>query len=150
MRFCSRNGHRRSPASVRLDPATAEQVRLSALLEVVAAAVALQDGADEVILGCAQPGETPCEVARHGRVVAGQYSRLSGWAADLVGSGDRSVELLRYHLTMLDTALKLAFPRYRSDRLERHRLSLTGLGPPARELRELEEGLRARIARLGG
>ncbi|MGM1065302.1 hypothetical protein [Saccharothrix sp. Mg75] len=78
---------------------------------VVAAAVALQDRADAVILGCARPGETSCEVARHGRVVAGHYSRLSGWAADLAG---------------------------------------TGLGPPARELRELEARLRARVGRSTG
>ncbi|GGP82050.1 hypothetical protein GCM10010185_65150 [Saccharothrix coeruleofusca] len=117
-------------------------------------AVALQDEADAVILGCARPGEVPCEVARVGRAVAGQYGRLCGWVADLVvtaGSGPlprRTGELLRYHLAMIDTALKLAFPKCRSERLERHRLALTGLGAPARELRDVEFALRERIVEL--
>lgn len=134
-----------------LDPATAELVRLGALLEVVAQAVALQDRAEAVIVGCAQPGETPWEVARTGRAVAAQYGRLSGWAADLVWPTDgppppqRVVDLLRYHVGMLDCALKLAFPRYRTDRLESRRLAMTGLGPPARELRDLERTLHTRL-----
>ncbi|ONI84714.1 hypothetical protein ALI22I_29825 [Saccharothrix sp. ALI-22-I] len=137
-----------------LDPATAELVRLEALLEVVVQAVALQDRAEAIIVGCAQPGDTSWEIARHGRVVAGQYGRLSSWAADLVWPTDRPpppqriVELLRYHLGMLDSALKLAFPQYRSDRLEHRRLSMTGLGAPARELRDIETALRTRIAAL--
>ncbi len=131
-------------------------MRLGALLEVVVQAVALQERAEAIIVGCAQPGDTSWEIARSGRVVAGQYSTLCGWAADLVWPTDRPpppqriVELLRYHLGMLDTALKLAFPQYRSDRLERRRLSMTGLGAPANELRELETTLRTRITALGG
>ncbi len=137
-----------------LDPATAELVRLGALLEVVLQAVALQERAEAVIVACAQPGETSWEVARRGRAVAAQYSRLSGWAADLVWQADRPpppqriVELLRYHLGMLDCALRLAFPRYRTDRLERRRLAMTGLGSPARELRDLEAALHTRITTL--
>ena len=137
-----------------LDAATAELVRLSALLEVVVQAVALQDRAEAVIASCAQPGETSWEVARSGRAVAAQYGRLSGWAADLVWQTDRPpppqrvVELLRYHLGMLDCALKLAFPRYRTDRLESRRLAMTGLGAPARELRDLETAFRTRITTL--
>jgi hypothetical protein len=131
-----------APAGVQLDPATAELVRLAALLEVVLRAVDLQDEADAVIHGCALPGETPCEVARRGRQVAGEYGRLCGWAEDLSlvyspGSVPRRIGgLLRYHLEMLDVALKLAFPRYRSAKLERRRLALTGLGEPARALRD--------------
>lgn len=137
-----------------LDPATAELVRLGALLEVVVQAVALQARAEAVIVSCAQPGDTSWEIARTGRAVAGQYGRLTGWAADLVWQTDRPpppqrvVELLRYHLGMLDCALKLAFPRYRSERLERRRLAMTGLGAPARELRDLETTLRTRITTL--
>lgn len=129
-------------------------MRLGALLEVVVQAVALQERAEAVIVDCAQPGETSWEVARSGRAVAAQYGRLSGWAADLVWQTDRPpppqriVELLRYHLGVLDCALKLAFPRYRSDRLESRRLSMTGLGAPARELRDLEAALRTRITTL--
>lgn len=137
-----------------LDPATAELARLGALLEVVVQAVALQERADAVISDCAQPGEPSWEVARSGRAVAAQYGRLCGWAADLAWQTDRPpppqriVEVLRYHLGMLDCALKLAFPRYRTDRLESRRLALTGLGAPARELRDLETALRRRIATL--
>ncbi|MFD0201995.1 MULTISPECIES: hypothetical protein [Saccharothrix] len=155
MRIHPRRARRRAePTSVMLDPATAELVRLGTLLEVVVQAVALQERAEAVIADCAQPGEPSWEVARSGRAVAAQYSRLSGWAADLAWQTDRpplpqrTVELLRYHLVMLDCALKLAFPRYRSDRLERHRLALTGLGAPARELRDLESALRTRITTL--
>jgi hypothetical protein len=139
-----------------LDPATAEALRLSALLEVVVRAVALQDRADDVIGGCALPGETPCAVARQGREVAGEYGRLSGWADDLAGDcapgslPDRITALLRYHLGMVDTALKLAFPRYRTERLESRRLSLSGLGEPAWALRSAETALRARIDELNG
>lgn len=139
-----------------LDPATAEALRLSALLEVVVRAVALQDRADDVICGCSLPGETPCVVARRGREVAGEYGRLSGWADDLADRYPpdslpaRITALLRYHLGMVDSALKLAFPRYRTESLERHRLALTGLGEPAWALRSAELALRARIDELTG
>jgi hypothetical protein len=139
-----------------LDPATAEALRLSALLEVVVRAVELQDRADEVIVACAEPGETPCAVARRGRVVAGEYGRMSGWADDLT-AGDavdslpcRITGLVRYHLEMVDVALKLAFPRYRSERLERRRLALDGLGEPGWALRHAEAALRTRIDELHG
>ncbi|MFD7659662.1 hypothetical protein ACFV4N_37290 [Actinosynnema sp. NPDC059797] len=151
MRLRPRIEHRRSPGSVRLDPVAEQRVRLGTLLEVVSRAVALQDRADEVIRDCAWPGEVPGEVARCGQVVAGEYARLFGWAADLAWPDPaprRVGELLNYHLAMLDTALKLAFPRCRTERLERHRLALTGLGRPARELREWEDVLRRRIAEL--
>lgn len=151
MRITPRIEHRRSPKSVRLDPVAEEGVRLGALLAVVTRAVALQDQADAVIRDCAHPGEVPAEVARCGRVVAGEYGRLTGWAADLAWSDPMSRRvgaLLSYHLFMLDTALKLAFPRCRTERLERHRLALTGLGPPARELRDWEDALRRRLAEL--
>ena len=139
-----------------LDPTTAEALRLSALLEVAARAVELQDRADEVIRSCGLPGETPGTVARRGRAVAGEYGRLSGWAEDLA-AGARSdsvpwrvAALVRYHLGMLDLALKLAFPRYRTERLEWRRRSLTGLGDPARALREVEAVLRRRVEELNG
>ncbi|QFZ19448.1 hypothetical protein [Saccharothrix syringae] len=151
MRIRPRIEHRRSPKSVRLDPVAAEAVRLGTLLEVVTRAVALQDQADKVIRDCAEPGEVPTEVARCGRSVASEYGRLSGWAADLAWTDpapQRIGALLSYHLMMLDTALKLAFPRCRTERLERHRLALTGLGPPADELRDWERVLERRLANL--
>jgi hypothetical protein len=142
-----------SPTRARLDPATVELVRLGSLLQVVLRAVALQEQADAVIAGCGRPGETPYEVARRGRRVAGEYGRLSGWAADLAGTDPLSTrigELLRFHLYLLDVALKLAFPKYRTENLERRRLELTGLGEPARALRDAEVVLRMRIAELEG
>jgi hypothetical protein len=141
------------PPAVRLDPVAADLVRFSSLLQIVMRAVAWQDQADAVILECAQPGETPREVACRGREVAGEYGRLSGWAADL-GAHDaltrRAGELIRYHVEMLDVTLKLAFPLYRSEKLERRRLALTGLGRPAQDLRNVEAALRARVAELEG
>ncbi|WNV88356.1 hypothetical protein [Umezawaea sp. Da 62-37] len=140
----------------RLDPATAEVLRLNTLLEIVVRAVALQDQADEVIVACALPGDTSYEVARRGRKVAGEYGRLSGWADDLCADDApeslpaRVGGLVRYHLGMLDTAVKLAFPRYRTEGLERRRMAMTGLGEPARALRVQELALRSWIAELGG
>lgn len=142
---------RRHTAPTRLDPATVELVRLGSLLQVVLRAVELQAEADTVIAECARPGETSYEAARRGRRVAGEYGRLSGWAADL-GDTDplsrRIGELLRCHLYLLDLALKLAFPKYRTENLERRRLEMTGLGGPAQALRDTEVVLRMRIAEL--
>ena len=158
MRFRLRGRSRQAVAgsSPIIDPATAEALRLSALLEVVVRAVELQDRADEVIDACSRPGETPYAVARRGRVVAGDYGRMSGWANDLAAGYAvdslpcRITGLLRYHLEMVDVALKLAFPRYRTEKLERRRLALTGLGEPAWALRHAEAVLRTRIEELYG
>lgn len=139
---------RAGPSTVQLDPAAARRLRLGTLLHLVDRAVALQSEADEVILACAQPGETPGSVARRGRRVAAEYARLQGWALDLCepdepGSLPRRIaELLSYHTELLDVSLKLAFPRYRSERLERRRRALCGLGEPARILRDTQVALR--------
>ena len=139
---------------VRLDPAAAEALRLRSLLAIVTRAVQLQAEAEDVLAACAQPGETPTIVARHGQRVAADYGRLHGWAMDLCG-GDaagslprRITELLHYHAELIDVALKLAFPRYYSEKLERRRLALTGLGPPALVLRDSEAALRLWIDEL--
>lgn len=142
------------PAGVRLDPDAAESLRLRSLLAIVTRAVALQPEAEEVLAACAQPGETPSAVARRGQQVAADYGRLHGWAMDLCGNAAaeslprRITELLHYHAELIDMALKLAFPRYRSAKLERRRLALTGLGPPAVVLREAEVALRLWIDEL--
>lgn len=60
----------------------------------------------------------------------------------------RITELLHYHAELIDVALKLAFPRYHSPKLERRRLALTGLGTPAVVLREAEFALRLWIEEL--
>jgi hypothetical protein len=142
------------PASVRLDPHAAESLRLRSLLAIVTRAVELQTEADEVLVACSQPGETPSVVARRGQQVAADYGRLHGWAMDLCGNDSadslprRITQLLHYHAELIDVALKLAFPRYYSAKLERRRLALTGLGPPAIVLREAEVTLRLWIDEL--
>jgi hypothetical protein len=147
---------RTAAAGSPVDPATADLLRLTAVWQVAARAVELRDRADEVITSCSLPGETPGAVARRGCVVAGEYGRLSGWADDLAaGSAADSVPgrvagLVRYHLVMVDLALKLAFPRYRTEKSERLRMGLSGLGEPAEALREVEVVLRRRIEELNG
>ena len=154
MRF--RWGGRAAAAGLPVDPAAAVLLRLMAVWEVAARAVELQDRADEVITACSLPGETPGAVARRGRVVAGEYGRMSGWADDLADGAaadsmpGRVAGLVRYHLAMVDLGLKLAFPRYRTENSERLRMGLSGLGEPAGALREIEVALRRRIEKLNG
>ncbi|TNC23555.1 hypothetical protein [Amycolatopsis alkalitolerans] len=145
---------RDGPGTVQLDPAAARLMRLVTLLELVDRAVVLQREADEVIVACGLPGETPGSVARRGRQVAAEYARIQGWVQDLCEGDEpgslprRIAELLCYHTEMLDLSLKLAFPRYRSSKLERRRRTLTGLGEPARILRESQAALRWWIEEL--
>ena len=140
--------------AVRVSPGAVELVRLESLLEVVAHAVELQAEAEEVLWRCSRPGDTPGSVARQGQRVAADYVRLLGWAMDLCAADaagslpHRIIQLLRYHTEIIDIALKLAFPRYRSPRLERRRRALTALGPPAQILRDAEAALRLWIAEL--
>ncbi|MFD5828078.1 hypothetical protein [Lentzea sp. NPDC060358] len=136
------------------DPAAARLVALRSLLEVATRAVALQPAAEQVIGACAQPGDVPAQVARRGGRVAADYCRLHGWAVDLVGDADRAslefrvAQLLHHHSEMIDTCLKLAFPKFRSPRLEQRRLALRGLGEPARTLRDARAALALWISDL--
>ncbi|MDX8141712.1 hypothetical protein SK854_06300 [Lentzea sp. BCCO 10_0061] len=124
------------------DSTAARLVALRSLLEVATRAVALQPAAEQIIGACAQPGDVPTQVARRGGRIASDYCRLHGWALDLIGDADltslefRLTQLLHYHAEMIDTCLKLAFPRFRSPRLEQRRLALHGLGEPARTLQD--------------
>jgi len=142
------------PLGVLLDPDAAELLRLQSLLAIVLRAVALQAEAEAVLSGCAQPGDTPSSIARRGQLVAADYGRLHGWAMDLCGHDTadslprRITQLLHYHAEIIDVALKLAFPCYRSPKLERRRLALTGLGAPAQVLRDAEVTLRLWITEL--
>ncbi|HJP75550.1 MAG TPA: hypothetical protein VJ914_14870 [Pseudonocardiaceae bacterium] len=142
------------PTGVRLDADAAEALRLRSLLAVVLRAVALQPEADEVLAACAAPSETSSVIARRGQRVAADYCRLYGWAMDLCGNDPvdslphRITQLLHYHAELIDVALKLAFPRYRSAELERRRMALTGLGEPAQVLRDAEVALRLWIDEL--
>jgi hypothetical protein len=142
------------PASVRPGPGAAESLRLRSLLAIVTRAVELRSEAEDVLAACSRSGETPAVVARRGQRVAADYGRLHGWAVDLCGNDAaeslprRIVQLLHYHAELIDVALKLAFPRYHSEKLERRRLALTGLGPPALVLRDAEAALRWWIEEL--
>ncbi|GHH39300.1 hypothetical protein [Lentzea cavernae] len=136
------------------DSTSARLVALRSLLEVATRAVALQPAAEQIIGACAQPGDTPVQVARQGSRIASDYCRLHGWAMDLIGNADRAslefrvTQLLHYHSEMVDTCLKLAFPKFRSPRLEQRRLALRGLGEPARTLRDAQAALALWISDL--
>jgi hypothetical protein len=118
-----------------------------AMVEVLELAVDLQGAAERIIRACAQPGETPAWVAREGGRVAREYYLLHA----RLGALDthevpypvqrRGAELLSYHMRLLDACLNLAFPKYRSPKLESRRMQLGGLGPPAEELRILRDEL---------
>ncbi|MGW6930855.1 hypothetical protein ACWGE0_12385 [Lentzea sp. NPDC054927] len=136
------------------DPAAARLVALQSLLEVANHAVTLQPAAEHIIDACAQPGDVPAQVARRGGRIASDYCRLHGWALDLIGDADRAslefrvTQLLHYHAEMIDTCLKLAFPKFRSPKLEQRRLALGGLGEPARTLRDARAALALWISDL--
>ncbi|MGW6442838.1 hypothetical protein [Lentzea sp. NPDC055074] len=147
MRIPGRRPRRGADVAAATDSAAARLVALRSLLEVATRAVALQPTAEQIIGACAQPGDTPAQVARQGGRVASDYYRLHGWAMDLIGDADRAslefrvTQLLHYHAGMIDTCLKLAFPKFRSPRLEQRRLALRGLGEPARTLRDARAAL---------
>lgn len=154
MRIPGRRPRRGADAAGAEDSAAARLLALRSLLEVATRAVALQPAAERVIGACALPGEVPSQVARQGGRVASDYCRLHGWALDLVGDVDRAslefrvTQLLHYHAEMIDTCLKLAFPKFRSPRLEQRRLALRGLGEPARTLRDARTALALWISDL--
>ncbi|WP_090045556.1 hypothetical protein [Lentzea fradiae] len=136
------------------DSTAARLFALRSLLEVADRAVELQPSAEQVIDDCARPGEVPTQVARRGSKVASDYSRLHGWALDIIGDADRGslecrvAQLLHYHSEMVDTCIRLAFPRFRTPRLEQRRLALRGLGEPARTLRDARAALALWISDL--
>lgn len=154
MRIPGRRPRRSAGVAAAKDSAAARLVALRSLLEVATRAVALQPAAEQIIGACAQPGDTPAQVARQGGRVASDYCRLHGWAMDLIGGADRAslefrvAQLLHYHAEMIDTCLKLAFPKFRSPRLEQRRLALRGLGEPARTLRDAQAALALWISDL--
>ncbi|WP_439657130.1 hypothetical protein ACSHWB_32685 [Lentzea sp. HUAS TT2] len=154
MRIPGRRPRRSAAAATANESAAAHLVALRSLLEVATRAVELQPAAEQVIGACAQPGDVPAQVARRGGRVASDYCRLHGWALDLIGDTDRAslefrvTQLLHYHSEMIDTCLKLAFPKFRSPRLEQRRLALHGLGEPARTLRDAQAALALWISEL--
>ncbi|HEV2778880.1 MAG TPA: hypothetical protein VGX25_05710 [Actinophytocola sp.] len=131
-----------------------ELADLRALLAIVDRAIGLQERAVAVIRACAAPGEPPTSVAREGGVVAGEYHRLWGWSLDFApDAGTESLErrvsqLLMHHCQLLHVSIRLAFPKYRSERLERLRRSVLDLGPLAAELRSVRDELELWIATI--
>lgn len=142
-----RRSRRGADVAAETDSGAARLVALRSLLAVATRAVELQPAAEQIILACAQRGDVPGQVARRGSRIAADYCRLHGWAMDLAGDADRGslefrvTELLSYHAEMIDMCLKLAFPKYRSAKLEQRRQALRGLGEPARTLREARAAL---------
>lgn len=124
-----------------------ELERLRSLSEVAGRVIVLQPDAEEVIAACARPGDTPAAVARRGGLLAGEFYRLHHCATELAGDAGqdslltRVAQLVHYHAELVDMCLKLAFPRFRTPRLESRRLALGGLGEPARTLRDARTAL---------
>lgn len=126
--------------------------RLRALAGLVDQAVLAQPNAEEVIAECCRPGDTPADVARRGGRVISEYASLYESACELVGAEGpgtlpgRIIELLMYHAETVEECLRLAFPRFRCATRQGHKHS--GLGVPARTLREAKVALQMWIADL--
>ncbi|HEU5473486.1 MAG TPA: hypothetical protein VFV67_22810 [Actinophytocola sp.] len=119
-----------------------EQARgdLLALLAIADRGIALQDEAVAALRACAVPGEPDGAAARAGGRVANEYHRLWAASLDFAPHADpeslerRLSQLLLHHCQVLHHAIRFAFPKYRSARLERQRRSVVDLGPPAEAL----------------
>ena len=127
-------------------------LRLRALAGLVDQAVLAQPNAEEVIAECCRPGDTPADVARRGGRIISEYAYLHERAVALLGDAGpgslpcRVIELLMYHAETVEECLKLAFPRFRCATRQGHKHS--GLGEPARTLREARIALEMWIADL--
>lgn len=114
--------------------------RLAALIDLVDQGIRAQPNAEETIAECCRPGTPPADVARRGGRIVSEYARLHRDATDLgcvPGSlQERVAELLLYHATTVEDCIKLAFSKFWSPHAPRHGHSHTGLGEPARTLRE--------------
>ncbi|HET9139021.1 hypothetical protein [Actinophytocola sp.] len=134
----------RRPVAENPDRARADLV---ALLAVADRGIALQDDAVAVLRACAAPGEPDGSVAREGGRVAGEYHRLWAFALDFARHADpdslerRVSQLLLHHCQVLHHAIRFAFPKFRTERLEQARQSVVDLGPPAEEMRSLRDEL---------
>jgi len=119
---------------------------LAALIEIVEQGVRAQPNAEEIIAECCRAGEVPGEVARRGGRIVSDYARLHSEATDHdAGPGslqNRVAELLLYHATTVEGCLKLAFSKFWSPSAQRDGHTHSGLGEPARTLRESSMALR--------
>jgi hypothetical protein len=123
------------------------------LIEIVEQGIRAQPNAEETIAECCRPGEIPPEVARRGGRTVSEYARLHREAVDLGGAAPGSLqarvaELLLEHATTVDGCLKLAFSQFWIPKVQRCGHSHTGLGEPARTLREAGAALRIWLADL--
>lgn len=129
-----------------------EDAALRSMLVIVERAVELQDRADSALFACATGDDPPTGAAREGGVVAGEYHRLWEFARDAApGAGPESLEgrvtaLLFAHCQVVHTAVRFAFPQYRTERSERQRRSVQRLGAIAEQLRSAADELRLWIA----
>jgi hypothetical protein len=127
---------------------------LAALIEIVEQGIRAQPNAEETIAECCRAGEIPPEVARRGGRIVSEYARLHRAAADLAAAADpgslqaRVAELLIAHASTVDECLKLAFSQFWIPKADRRGHSHTGLGEPARTLREAGVALRMWLADL--
>jgi hypothetical protein len=119
---------------------------LAALIEIVEQGVRAQPNAEETIAECCRAGEVPRDVARRGGRVISEYARLHEEATEhSAGPGslqNRVAELLLYHATTVEGCLKLAFSRFWGPQAQRDGHTHSGLGEPARTLRESAAALR--------
>lgn len=121
--------------------------RLRSLAQIAGRVIELQPDAEDVIVACSYPGDTPAAVARRGGQIARELYQLHGRATELAGDFDpdslltRVAQLVHYHAELVDMCLKLAFPKCRTARLESRRLALGGLGESARTLRDARAAL---------
>lgn len=119
---------------------------LAALIDLVDQGVREQPNAEETIAECCRAGEIPNDVARRGGRIVSEYARLHREATDhAAGPGslqNRVAELLMYHATTVEGCLKLAFSHFWSPKAQRHGHTHSGLGEPARTLRESGTALR--------
>lgn len=127
--------------------------RLITLQAVVDRGCALQRRAESFLLACSLPDEPGPAVAREGGAIAGEFHRLHAWSVDVAGrsSDPESVDqrvsaLLMYHCVVVHEAVRLAFPRFRTPRVEQRRRELADLGDPARRLRAARVELAAAVA----
>jgi hypothetical protein len=128
----------------------AAQLRVLGLLAIADLGCELQDRAEAVLRGCACTSRPDISLAREGGYVAGEYHRLSAWAAD--AERDAGIEALRRRITLLLSqhcmfvhhAVRLAFPRGATPPRDYRRHIAPDLGDAGRRLRASRDEL-ARI-----
>ena len=134
---------RRSRTTAPLPPAPDRWPPLSGLCLELGRAVALQEAAERVILGCAGPWPVDGTHSAQGSPVVTELLRISNRIGDLtVAEKDAELKedacyLVLYHQAAVDRALRLAYTPDVCETSERERTSLVGLGAPGEQLRRL-------------